>query len=558
MTDTFGNSKVETRTYRGDNRTSTIAIPTGITNFAYSWDVNKNKTQENDAALPTNVQDYTYDNEDRLTGFARNSGQTQAWTLSLVGDWSAFNDNGSSQTRTHNSVHELTAINSTSLAYDLKGNLTTNSNGQTHTWDFENCMKTAVVGADTATYQYDAFRRRVKKSFQGNSTIFAYDGWRSIAEYDGGASPSSASRLFVFGTYLDEPLMMLVGSTKYYYHSNDLYSVAALTNSAGTVVERYKYDPYGKVTVLDASGTAKSDPNNSEYGNPFLFQGQRVDKETGLGQWRYRYYDYSLGRFLNRNPWGYIHSFPHLYDFVSDRPTDWLEPLSGGWREAPAKWPPDPGPVPGPPTPAGPPGTYATISGATGSIYIFPMSSSEVKRRNDADAIKLNPIIQLSFMIVNETHPPKGKQYIDAPWIYLLPFSRDYSGESAIRIDEIKKFADASKKQADEEKASAEKKDESCWICCYYRSREVLVQYYPKYLEEAPYTVLSRETHRKSEGCPQESAKEPSPYKRREVWAEGENNQKKLDSFIRGSRAFLFSQPGKCKTEGIYWDESEQ
>ncbi|MBI3831840.1 MAG: RHS repeat protein [Planctomycetes bacterium] len=335
VTDTFGNGKVETRTYRGDNRASTIAIPTGITNFAYSWDVNKNKTEENDTALPTNVQDYTYDNEDRLTGFARNSGQTQAWTLSLVGDWSAFNDNGSSQTRTHNAVHELTDINSTSLTYDLKGNLTANSNGQSYTWDFENCMKTAVVGADTATYQYDAFRRRVKKSFQGNSTIFAYDGWRSIAEYDGGAAPSSASRVFVFSTYLDEPLMMLVGSTKYYFHSNDLYSTATLTNSAGTVVDRMKFDPYGKVTVLDASGTAKSDPNNSEYGNPYLFQGQRVDKETGLGQWKLRYYDYALGRFLNRNPWGYAHDFPNLYDFVDDQPTDWLEPMS---KKTPSQW----------------------------------------------------------------------------------------------------------------------------------------------------------------------------------------------------------------------------
>ena len=37
---------------------------------------------------------YNYDNEDRLTTFTRDNGDSQSWNLSLVGDWNTFNANG--------------------------------------------------------------------------------------------------------------------------------------------------------------------------------------------------------------------------------------------------------------------------------------------------------------------------------------------------------------------------------------------------------------------------------------------------------------------------------
>jgi hypothetical protein len=42
---------------------------------------------------------------------------------------------------------------------------------------------------------------------------------------------------------------------RHFYSHSDLFSVQALVTGGGTVVERYEYDPYGKVTVLDARGT---------------------------------------------------------------------------------------------------------------------------------------------------------------------------------------------------------------------------------------------------------------------------------------------------------------
>jgi RHS repeat-associated protein len=66
------------------------------------------------------------------------------------------------------------------------------------------------------------------------------------------------------------------------------------------------FDPYGKVTVLEEDGvTLKAEP----VGNPFTFTGRRLDQETGLMQFRFRYYDTGLGRFIGRDPLGYVDGF---------------------------------------------------------------------------------------------------------------------------------------------------------------------------------------------------------------------------------------------------------
>ncbi|MBX3463065.1 MAG: RHS repeat-associated core domain-containing protein, partial [Planctomycetes bacterium] len=68
------------------------------------------------------------------------------------------------------------------------------------------------------------------------------------------------------------------------------------------VVEQYEYDPYGKVTVYDGSGSLVGDGSVSGVGLPFLWKGIRLDSETGLLYMRNRYYSTAMGRFLTRDP----------------------------------------------------------------------------------------------------------------------------------------------------------------------------------------------------------------------------------------------------------------
>jgi RHS repeat-associated protein len=130
--------------------------------------------------------------------------------------------------------------------------------------------------------------------------VFVHSGHRIVAEYQSGAEPADPERKYVYGEYLDEPVALIDASGQseaiYHYHANALYSVAALTDSSGAVVERYAYTPYGVPLILDGGGTTVRAV--SVYGNRFTFTGREWDHASATYHYRARSYDPVLGRFL--------------------------------------------------------------------------------------------------------------------------------------------------------------------------------------------------------------------------------------------------------------------
>lgn len=94
------------------------------------------------------------------------------------------------------------------------------------------------------------------------------------------------------------------GDHRQYQHCNGQYSIYAVTDQAGSVLERYEYSPYGAVLIMDASGTPRTD-NVSDIDQEFLYTGQRLDPETNLYYFKNRYYDSAQGKFISRDPLGY-------------------------------------------------------------------------------------------------------------------------------------------------------------------------------------------------------------------------------------------------------------
>ena len=87
---------------------------------------------------------------------------------------------------------------------------------------------------------------------------------------------------------------------RYYTHANHLYSVAATTNTAGAVVERYSYNAYGVRTVKNSVGaTLAKSAINQDRG----FTSYKLDSETGLYYARSRMYSAKLGRFASQDQW---------------------------------------------------------------------------------------------------------------------------------------------------------------------------------------------------------------------------------------------------------------
>ena len=313
---------------------------TPIAGFNYTYDGEGNKQFEQKLQDPTRSEAYQYDTIDRLitykvgtlVGSTVPAPSTQtAYSLDPVGNWNSKTTDATTQTRVHNSTNELTQIDATNLTYDANGNLQ-NDGTYTYGYDEENRLTgiTRIAGpATVGQYQYDAIGRRVQKiadpAGSTTTTLYFYDADRVVEEQDTGGTTQAT---YVYGSYVDEPLTMDRGGQTYYYHQNALWSVAAITDSTGTPVERYAYDAYGSVSVTDGTGTPVA-PNSwgtahSAIGNPWMFTGRQFDEEAAVYYYRNRYFDSAKGRFLQRD----LIEYPpddNLYRYVNDNPTKWVD-----------------------------------------------------------------------------------------------------------------------------------------------------------------------------------------------------------------------------------------
>jgi len=348
-TRTYNNGTSAAFSYNGNNWILNLQHSYGATpiaGFTYAYDNEGNKQYEDKLQDPSQSECYGYDATYRLTSYKAGTlsslspctvhtpptPPTQtSYSLDPVGNWKSKTTNSVTQNRTYNADNELTAIGLTAITYDANGN-TLGDGTFTYAYDVENRLTSVTLNSDSTVvgqYQYDAFGRRVQKIADAGgpptptptTTQYFYDGNRIIEEQNG-AFVTQAT--YVYGNDLDEVLTMDRGGQTYYYHQNALGSVEAISDTTGTLRERYSYDAYGAVTVtVPPFVTSVINPwgtPHSALGNPWMFTGRQLDEETGLYYYRARYYDTFKGRFLQRDPLDYRGGI-NLYEYVSDRPT---------------------------------------------------------------------------------------------------------------------------------------------------------------------------------------------------------------------------------------------
>ncbi len=346
--ETLGNGVTEARAYANDNLLTSITYGgtgTAIGNLSYTWDANKNKTSETIGGV---MADWgftsggtTYDHEDRLTGYARAgtsspSQLSQSWSLTSVGDWTSTTINGTAHTRTHGPTHELLTnkIGSGStqnVTHDVKGNMTSipvnlreagASTALNLVWDFDNRMKSADINADSTpdvTFTYDALGRRVTRSHSSGSWVFVQSDQQTLCDYVIGQGPSNALYRYVYASYIDEPVVRKetgTSGTILYFHRNQQYSIYAMTNSSGSVVERYAYTAYGQPTFLDVSGSQIS---NSTISNRYTYTAREWEHTVGLHYFRARWMSGNSGRFTGRDPLGHAGGKETFYSYCDSK-----------------------------------------------------------------------------------------------------------------------------------------------------------------------------------------------------------------------------------------------
>ena len=228
------------------------------------------------------------------------------------------------KTYTPNSVNAYSDVNGTNYSYDKNGNLIDDGTNL-YTYDaYNRLIKVAkkTNPSQAAYYSYDATGRRVHRIVQGLNSIneerrYVYNGWNVVEERD---QNNAMVAQYVDGIGADQHYQMKVNSgAVYYYHQNPLGNVEAMTDGTGTSAVVYDYDAYGQSSVV--TGTSI---------NPYRYNGQRYDPETGLLYYRNRHYDPVTGRFLQRDPqgmWDDSYNDGNGYTYVGNNPTGLIDYL---------------------------------------------------------------------------------------------------------------------------------------------------------------------------------------------------------------------------------------
>ncbi|MEW5944728.1 MAG: RHS repeat-associated core domain-containing protein, partial [bacterium] len=168
-----------------------------------------------------------------------------------------------------------------------------------------------------AVYAYDLLGRRVSKTVNGAARKYVYTGWNVAMELDG--RDRVVARYYHLPGALDHPVAMVRGMDEngqggqtFYYHYDERGSVVALTNEAGEVVQRYEYDSFGNMTLVEGG-----------IANPYTYTGREWDAETGLYYYRFRHYDPETGRFLQTDPVFDLDA----YSYAGNNPVNYTDPF---------------------------------------------------------------------------------------------------------------------------------------------------------------------------------------------------------------------------------------
>ncbi len=199
----------------------------------------------------------TYDAGNRLLGLSETQGSTTLKELAFT------HDNNGNRTQRWDKIPEPNPI--TNYAYDQADRL---------------------VGIGTyMQYAYNGDGLRMRKTQGETDTFFAWDvvGGLPLLLQDGGGS-------YIYGPgglLLEE----VVDGRAYFYHTDRLGSVRAVTDIDGRTANSYTYDAYGKTLT-----------SSTEVSNPFGYTREYTDVESGFIYLRARYYDPETQQFLTVDP----------------------------------------------------------------------------------------------------------------------------------------------------------------------------------------------------------------------------------------------------------------
>jgi RHS repeat-associated protein len=335
--ETNGNGSYTTYSYNlaGDLTSVANYASNGAVNsrFDYSYDALGRRTG---MTTLEGAWAYTYDLNGQLTRGILTSNNTAvapnqdlSYEYDAAGNRIRTIENGNAQSYSANNLNQYTSSGNTTYSYDTDGNLISKAtNGQTWTYAYnqENRLVRVVDNTNNITqYEYDVFGNRSATIYNGQRTSYIVDPFGMgdvLAEYD-----NSGNRIAQYTHGIG--LVNRVGTSgTAYYDFDALGSTVALTGIGGSVLNQYRYNPFGE-DIFESETVA----------NPFEYVGQWgvTEENSGLDFMRARFYDSKLGRFTSMDPIGLQGQDTNIYRYVGNNPISMVDPEGTiPWFAAPA------------------------------------------------------------------------------------------------------------------------------------------------------------------------------------------------------------------------------
>ena len=261
----------------------------------YTYDSLGQLTCEEDAAAGVTYI-YYYDKSGNIT----KKDKYPYYSGTFMGDYISYLSNSKETVATYTYGNAtwgdmLTEYNGTAITYDEIGNPLNWRNISEMTWEGRELQAATVTAGPRAVYEYNSDGIRTKKTLASVVKYdYVLDGTKILSETVTHSSAGTSRTLYYLYDESGSVAGFIYNNQHYYFQKNLQGDVIRILNNYGAVVVEYTYDAWGK--VLTTTGSLAS--TIGSY-NPFRYRGYYYDSETGFYYLQSRYYDPTVGRFLN-------------------------------------------------------------------------------------------------------------------------------------------------------------------------------------------------------------------------------------------------------------------
>ncbi|UJR86766.1 RHS repeat-associated core domain-containing protein [Sandaracinus amylolyticus] len=311
-------------------RTTRVRRPSGsgwedLQYLGFTYDDHGNLEQRADV-VSGRMETFGYDSLDRLEMWRVDSGTPTNYAYDGRGNLTHYagvrQDFGPDGSTGFYGPHAIRQRGSVRYAYDVAGRQTSGGGRTQITYTSAGLPRRVRLTSGTqADYNYDSFGHRVRARTGSASTVYAGDLFEARTS---GTTTTYVFHIFAGGRELAQ--ITRTGTTERvsYLLTDHLGTLDAVTDSAGAVVERFRYDPFG--SRVNAAGSTSATQRHR-------WVGHESDDATGLINMRGRMYDPQTGRFLSTDPLSLTPAVPqslNSYSYVLNNPSS-LRDSTGWW-----------------------------------------------------------------------------------------------------------------------------------------------------------------------------------------------------------------------------------